>query len=149
MRTTKTEEVGIPKYKDEVQPNRDNDHISVATHPLSTIVQNERLRIITDELLSGKPKRVIITEYAEKWQTKPITIKHLLTEAITNLHHVHSGNTVEEMRTEQVAKLEELYNQATIAEKLKIIDLVSDTLGLYDNNVTVKTDDVIKINLGA
>ena len=139
----------MKKYVDEVKPNRDNDHTSVGTHPLDTIVQNERLRIITDELLAGKPKRAIIMEYADKWKIKPTTIKHLLMEAITNLHHIHSGNTIEEMRTEQVAKLEELYNQATISEKLKIIDLVSDTLGLYDNNVTVKTDDVIKINLGA
>ena len=34
------------------------------------------------------------------------------------------------MRSEQIAKLEDLYNQATTAEKLKIIDLVSSTLGL-------------------
>lgn len=138
----------MKKYIDEVEPNLDNDNMSVATHPLNNIMQNERLRIIIDELLAGKPKRVIITEYAEKWRTKPATIKHLMTEAITNLHFMQSGNSVEELRSEQVAKLEELYNQATVSEKLKILDLVSETLGLYDNNLTVKTSDEIKINLG-
>ena len=138
----------MKEYKDQVKPNRDNDKSTVATCTLDTLLQNERIRIIIDELLAGKPKRLIIMEYSEKWNTKPATIKHLLTEAITNLHFMHSGNTIEEMRSEQVAKLEELYGQATVSEKLKIIDLVSDTLGLYDNNVTVKTDDAIKINLG-
>lgn len=138
----------MKEYKDQVKPNRDNDKSTVATCTLDTLLQNERLRIIIDELLAGKPKRLIVMEYSEKWKTKPATIKHLLTEAITNLHFMHSGNTIEEMRSEQVAKLEELYGQATVSEKLKIIDLVSDTLGLYDNNVTVKTDDAIKINLG-
>lgn len=138
----------MKEYKEQVKPNRDNDKSTVATCTLDTLLQNERLRIIIDELLAGKPKRLIIMEYSEKWKTKPATIKHLLTEAITNLHFMHSGNTIEEMRSEQVAKLEELYGQATVSEKLKIIDLVSDTLGLYDNNVTVKTDDAIKINLG-
>lgn len=138
----------MKEYKDQVKPNRDNDKSTVATCTLDTLLQNERLRIIIDELLAGKPKRLIVMEYSEKWKTKPATIKHLLTEAITNLHFMHSGNTIEEMRSEQVAKLEELYGQATVSEKLKIIDLVSDTLGLYDNNVTVKTEDAIKINLG-
>lgn len=133
-------------YVEETQLKPERVH--VMAHPLNDLLQNERLRIIIDELLSGKPKRVIVTEYAEKWNTRPITIKHLLTEAITNLHYMHSGNTIEEMRTEQVAKLEELYNQATVSEKLKIIDLVSDTLGLYDNNLNIKTEDTIKINLG-
>ena len=125
---------------------REND--CVKTYGLDNLLQNERIRIILDELLAGKPKRVIITEYAEKWNCKPTTVKNIMTEAIVNLHHCQSGNTVEELRSEQVSKLEELYNQATTAEKLKIIDLVSETLGLYDNNVTVKTDDTIKINLG-
>lgn len=138
----------MKEYIDEVKPNRNNDHTSVATCSLDTLLQNERLRIIIDELLAGKPKRAIIMEYAEKWNCKPITIKHLMTEAITNLHFMQTGNTVEEMRSEQVAKLEELYNEANISEKLKILDLVSETLGLYDNNLTVKTSDEIKINLG-
>ena len=125
---------------------RENDCIT--TYGLDNLLHNERIRIILDELLAGKPKRVIITEYAEKWKCKPTTVKNIMTEAIVNLHHCQSGNSIEELRSEQVSKLEELYNQATTAEKLKIIDLVSETLGLYDNNVTVKTDDTIKINLG-
>lgn len=137
----------MKEYVEETKPKRQENE-NVKTHPLDNLLQNERIRIIIDELLAGKPKRVIVAEYAEKWNCKPSTVKNIMTEAIVNLHHCQSGNTVEEMRSEQVSKLEELYSQATVSEKLKIIDLVSETLGLYDNNVTVKTEDTIKINLG-
>lgn len=137
----------MKQYVEEtLEKDRHNDR--VLSSGLDGLLQNERIRIILDELLAGKPKRAIITEYAEKWNCKPTTVKNIMTEAIVNLHHCQSGNSIEELRSEQVSKLEELYNKATTAEKLKIIDLVSETLGLYDNNVTVKTDDTIKINLG-
>ena len=115
---------------------------------LDDLLQSERIRIIVDELLAGKSKHAIIMEYSEKWGWKPKSIKNVMNEAIVYLHQIHTGNSVEEMRSEQVAKLEDLYNQATTAEKLKIIDLVSSTLGLYNTNVTVKTDDAIKLDLG-
>lgn len=118
------------------------------TLPLDDLLQSERIRIIVDELVAGKSKHAIVLEYAEKWHMPPKSIKFIMNEAIVYLHQIHSGNTVEEMRSEQVAKLEDLYNQATTTEKLKIIDLVSTTLGLYNTNLTVKSEDTIKLDLG-
>lgn len=115
---------------------------------LDDLLQSERIRIIVDELLAGKSKHAIIMEYSEKWGWKPKSIKNVMNEAIVYLHQIHTGNSIEEMRSEQIAKLEELYADATVAEKLKIIDLQSETLGLYDNKVTVKQEEEIKINLG-
>lgn len=138
----------MKKYIDETPLVTKRANEVIATHPLDNILQNERLRIIIDELLKGKSKRAIVIEYSDKWNCKPTVIKNLMTEAIVNLHHMQSGNTVEELRSEQVAKLEELYMDASINEKLKIIDLVSETLGLYNTNINVKTEDEIKINLG-
>ena len=115
---------------------------------LDDLLQSERIRIIVDELLAGKSKHAIIMEYSEKWGWKPKSIKNVMNEAIVYLHQIHTGNSIEEMRSEQIAKLEELYADATVAEKLTIIDLQSETLGLYDNKVTVKQEEEIKINLG-
>ena len=115
---------------------------------LDDLLQSERIRIIVDELLAGKSKHAIIMEYSEKWGWIPKSIKNVMNEAIVYLHQIHTGNSIEEMRSEQIAKLEELYADATVAEKLKIIDLQSETLGLYDNKVTVKQEEEIKINLG-
>lgn len=138
----------MKQYNETTEKCPDRDHERIITHPLDNLLQNERLRIIIDELLAGKSKRAIVLEYADKWKCKPTTVKNIMTEAIVNLHHMQSGNTVEELRSEQVSKLEELYQNATLAEKLKIIDLVSTTLGLYDTKVSVKTDENVKINLG-
>lgn len=111
-------------------------------------VQSERIRLIIDEMVKGKSKISIVKRFSEEWGCPERTVKSTINEALVYLHHLHTGNTIEELRTEQVAKLEELYEQASVSEKLKIIDLISSTLGLYNTNVTVKTDDEIKINLG-
>lgn len=138
----------MEKYIEQTELSEVRRNEIVTPFPLDEMLQSERIRIIVDELLAGKSKHAIIVEYAEKWKLKPKTVKNTLNEAIVYLHQIHTGNSIEEMRSEQVAKLEELYNSATTSEKLKIIDLVSTTLGLYDNKLTVKQEDEIKINLG-
>lgn len=138
----------MKEYKEETEMQSHRGALTPTTLPLDDLLQSERIRIIVDELVAGKSKHAIMLEYSKLWNCKPNTIKNIMNEAIIYLHHIHSGNTVEEMRSEQVAKLEQLYADASTAEKLKIIDLVSETLGLYDNNLTVKTDDAIKLDLG-
>lgn len=137
-------------YKEQTEPDRlkrrsVTENVGIK---LDDLLQSERIRIIVDELLSGKSKHSIIVEYSEKWGWKQKSIKNLMNEAIVYLHQIHTGNSIEEMRSEQIAKLEELYAGASVSEKLKIIDLQSETLGLYDNKLTVKQEDEIKINLG-
>lgn len=138
-------------YQEKTTPNRKRKECATLENTgikLDDLLQSERIRIIVDELLAGKSKHAIIMEYSEKWGWKPKSIKNVMNEAIVYLHQIHTGNSIEEMRSEQIAKLEELYADATVAEKLKIIDLQSETLGLYDNKVTVKQEEEIKINLG-
>lgn len=138
----------MEQYKEQTELKDHRGALPPTTFPLDDLLQSERIRIIVDELVAGKSKHAIVLEYSEKWHMPPKTIRNIMNEAIVYLHQIHSGNTVEEMRSEQIAKLEDLYSQATTAEKLKIIDLVSTTLGLYNTNLTVKTEDEIKINLG-
>lgn len=135
-------------YVEETPLSTKRGAVAPTTFPVDDLLHSERIRIIVDELVAGKSKHAIVMEYSKKWNYKPQSIKNIMNEAIVYLHQIHSGNTVEEMRSEQVAKLEDLYNQATTAEKLKIIDLVSSTLGLYNTNLTVKTEDAIKLDLG-
>lgn len=135
-------------YVEETELQRVRGAVQPTTFPLSDLVQNERIRILIDELVAGKSKLAVVTEYSQKWNMPPKTVKNIMNEAVVYLHHIHSGNTMEELRSEQVAKLEELYMQASIADKLKIIDLVSHTLGLYNTNINVKSEDTIKLDLG-
>lgn len=128
------------------------DHHRGALQPTTIVtpqlIHNERLKRIIDELVAGKSKRAIVLNFSEEWNLSQKTITSMINEAVIYLHSIHSGNTIEELRSEQVSKLEELYMNASTTEKLKIIDLVSSTLGLYDTNLNVKTSDEIKINLG-
>lgn len=137
-------------YQEQIKPDRlkSRSVLENTGIKMDDLLQSERIRIIVDELLAGKSKHAIIMEYSEKWGWKPKSIKNVMNEAIVYLHQIHTGNSIEEMRSEQIAKLEELYANATTSEKLKIIDLESETLGLYDNKVTVKQEEEIKINLG-
>lgn len=135
-------------YVEETELKTHRGAVEPVTLPLNNMLQQERIRIIVDELVAGKSKHAIVLEYSKKWDMSTKTVKNIMNEAVVYLHHIHSGNTIEEMRSEQVAKLEELYANASTAEKLKIIDLVSSTLGLYDNNLVVKTEDAIKLDLG-
>jgi hypothetical protein len=135
-------------YVEETELKMHRGAVEPVTLPLNNMIQQERIRIIVDELVAGKSKHSIVLEYSQKWGMSAKTVKNIMNEAVVYLHHIHSGNTIEEMRSEQVAKLEELYANASTAEKLKIIDLVSSTLGLYDNNLVVKTEDAIKLDLG-
>jgi hypothetical protein len=138
----------MKQYVNETKLLTERGAIESTTVETRQLVHSERIRIIVDELVAGKSKRAIITEYSTKWNLPPKTLTFMLNEAIVHLHTEHSGITVDELRSEQVSKLEELYENATTAEKLKIIDLVSSTLGLYDTNLNVKTSEEIKINLG-
>lgn len=138
----------MKEYIEQTEFKSNRGAVAPTTFRTDDLLQSERIRIIVDELVAGKSKHAIVLEYSEKWKFPPKTIKNIMNEAIVYLHQIHSGNTVEEMRSEQVAKLEDLYNQATTAEKLKIIDLVSTTLGLYNTNLTVKSEDTIKLDLG-
>ena len=135
-------------YKEETPLKNNRGAVKPTTMPLSQLIHNERLKRIIDELVTGKSKYSIVSQFSEEWELTPKTINNMINEAVIYLHTVHSGNTVEELRSEQVAKLEELYKDANMNEKLKIIDLVSNTLGLYNTNLNVKTSEEIKINLG-
>lgn len=138
----------MKEYKEQTKLQTDRGAVEPTAMKIPHLVHSERIRLIIDELVAGKSKRSIVLKFSEKWGLEQKSIQCMLNEAVVYLHELHSGNTIEELRSEQVSKLEELYENATVSEKLKIIDLVSSTLGLYDTNLNVKTSDEIKINLG-
>ena len=115
--------------------------------PLDKIKQEERLSIIAEELIKMKSKRKIIEEYSEKWQCAPSTIRALINESIVWLA-TSVKVTREEMRTLNSERLDDLFEDADLKEKLKIIDLLNKSHGVYDNNIVVTTKEAISIDLG-
>lgn len=104
--------------------------------PLDDIRQEERLSILAEELIKMRSKRKIVEEYSEKWQCAPSTIRALINEAIVWLA-TSAKVTREEMRALNSERLDDLFEDADLRYKLKIIDLLNKAHGVYETNVNI------------
>lgn len=104
--------------------------------PLDEIRQEERLSILAEELIKMRSKRKIIEEYSVKWQCAPSTIRALINEAIVWLA-TSAKVTREEMRALNSERLDDLFEDADLRYKLKIIDLLNKAHGVYETNVNI------------
>lgn len=124
-----------------------NDNV-VEVEPLDKIKQEERLAILADELIKMKSKRSIIEEYSQKWQCQPATIRALINEAIVWLATVEKSSR-EEIRVLNSERLDELFADAELKDKLKIIDLLNKTNNVYTQTVDLNNkNEIFKIDIG-
>lgn len=120
----------------------------VEVEPLDKIKQEERLAILADELIKMKSKRSIIEEYSQKWQCQPATIRALINEAIVWLSTVEKSSR-EEIRVLNSERLDELFADAELKDKLKIIDLLNKTNNVYTQTVDLNNkNEIFKIDIG-
>lgn len=120
----------------------------VEVEPLDKIKQEERLAILADELIKMKSKRSIIEEYSQKWQCQPATIRALINEAIVWLATVEKSSR-EEIRVLNSERLDELFADAELKDKLKIIDLLNKTNNVYTQTVDLNNkNEIFKIDIG-
>lgn len=104
--------------------------------PLDEIRQEERLSILAEELVKMRSKRKIVEEYSVKWNCSPTTIRNLINEAIVWLA-TSAKVTREEMRALNSERLDDLFEDADLRYKLKIIDLLNKAHGVYETNVNI------------
>lgn len=120
----------------------------IEVEPLDKIKQEERLSILADELIKMKSKRNIIEEYSQKWQCQPSTIRALINEAIVWLATVEKSSR-EEIRVLNSERLDELFADAELKDKLKIIDLLNKTNNVYTQTVDLNNkNEIFKIDIG-
>lgn len=120
----------------------------IEVEPLDKIKQEERLSILADELIKMKSKRSIIEEYSQKWQCQPATIRALINEAIVWLATVEKSSR-EEIRVLNSERLDELFADAELKDKLKIIDLLNKTNNVYTQTVDLNNkNEIFKIDIG-
>lgn len=121
---------------------------SIEVDPLDKIKQEERLSILADELIKMKSKRKIIEEYSQKWNCAPATVRALINETIVWLSTTVKISR-EEMRVLNSERLDDLFEDATLKEKLRIIDLLNKTHNVYTQVVDVQSDkEIFKIDIG-
>ena len=117
-----------------------NSENTIEVQPLDKITNEERIAIIVEELIKMKSKRKIIEEYSKKWQCSPNTIRAIINESIVWLATA-SKVTREEMRTLNSERLDDLFEDADLRNKLKIIDLLNKAHGVYETNVNIGGKD--------
>lgn len=103
---------------------------------LDEVRQSERIAILADELIKMRSKRKIIEEYSVKWNCSPSTIRALINETIVWLSTA-AKVTREEMRALNSERLDDLFEDADLRYKLKIIDLLNKAHGVYETNVNL------------
>lgn len=103
---------------------------------LDEVRQSERIAILADELIKMRSKRKIIEEYSAKWNCSPSTIRALINETIVWLSTA-AKVTREEMRALNSERLDDLFEDADLRYKLKIIDLLNKAHGVYETNVNL------------
>ena len=109
---------------------------TIKVNSLDNIRQEERLSILAEELIRMRSKRKIVEEYSVKWNCSPATIRNLINEAIVWLSTT-AKVTREEMRALNSERLDELFEDADLRYKLKIIDLLNKAHGVYETNVNI------------
>lgn len=121
---------------------------SIEVDPLDKIKQEERLSILAEELIKMKSKRKIIEEYSQRWNCAPATVRALINETIVWLSTTVKVSR-EEMRALNSERLDDLFEDATLKEKLRIIDLLNKTHNVYTQVVDVQSDkEIFKIDIG-
>ena len=115
-------------------PKKNKNTIEVDS--LDNIRQEERLSILAEELIKMRSKRKIIEDYSVKWNCSPSTIRALINEAIVWLSTTVKVSR-EEMRALNSERLEDLFEDADLRYKLKIIDLLNKAHGVYETNVNI------------
>lgn len=116
-------------------PTKQNEN-TIEVNSLDNIRQEERLSILAEELIRMRSKRKIVEEYSVKWNCSPATIRNLINEAIVWLSTT-AKVTREEMRTLNSERLDDLFEDADLRYKLKIIDLLNKAHGVYETNVNI------------
>ena len=61
------------------------DKNSIEIEPTNQLVQQERMRLITNEIVSGKSKRWIINHFSEIWGVNPKTVETTYKETVVRL----------------------------------------------------------------
>lgn len=129
----------MKNIKRDMSKIKENEN-TVDTQPLDKIRQEERLSILAEELIRMRSKRKIIEEYSEKWNCAPSTIRALINEAIVWLSTTAKVSR-EEMRALNSERLDDLFEDADLRYKLKIIDLLNKAHGVYETNVNIGGKD--------
>lgn len=126
------------------------DKNTIVVDPVSHLTQQERIRLITNELVKGRSKRWIVQHFSEVWNLPLKTVETTYKETIVYLSEENKIDK-EQVKVVNNLRLEELIDECTsVKDKLSTIDLINKTCGVYTTNIELsnKENETIKFDIG-
>ena len=116
---------------------------------LNNLKQQERLKLISEQITAGKSRKEVTQYFVELWNCPRTTVRNLYNEAIVFLFK-ENPQTRDQLRDLNLARLDELYDECdTVKEKIKTIDTINKTAGIYETNLNVSNgSDAFKFDIG-
>lgn len=114
------------------------------------LAHQERIRLITNEIVKGKSKRWIVQWFAKIWEVEEKTVEAIYKETIIYLSQENEINK-EQVKVINNLRLEELIDECqTVKDKLSTIDLINKTCGVYTTDIQIsnKGDETFKFDIG-
>lgn len=124
-----------------------NRNKNVNVCPLDEIKQSERIRLMSNDIISGMSLTAILDKYERLWKVERQTVKNILDETIVNMSEQYKAYSKDNLRAINTAKAEELWADATTGQKIRILDLINRLYNLYEENVNVNSDDTFKFDI--
>lgn len=113
------------------------------------IVHQERINRVIDMFVEGKGRPTIKKFLMEEWEMSINTANSVIEEALI---YLQDGVTTskESIKVLNYNRLENIIEECdTVKDKLKTIDLINKTYGVYENNININTgDDTFKFDIG-
>ena len=113
------------------------------------IIHQERINRVIDMFVEGKGRPTIKKFLMEEWEMSQNTANTLIEEALI---YLNNGITTskESIKTLNYTRLENIIEDCTtVGEKLKTIDMINKTYGVYEQNLTINGgDNTFKFDIG-
>lgn len=113
------------------------------------IVHQERINRVIDMFVEGQGRPSVKKFLVEEWEMSPATANAVIEEALV---YLYEGVTTskETIKVLNYNRLENIMEECdSVKDKLKTIDLINKTYGVYENNVNINAgDSTFKFDIG-
>lgn len=125
-----------------------------ATLPVqkSELTHEARVRLIAQDILTTRmTNKELIAKYSKIFDSDVLNIPALVRSAYGYIYNQNEA-TKESIKKLSLERLEQIWWEATDdrdrKSQLKTVDLMNKTVGVYEQEVTLHTDDTITFDIG-
>lgn len=132
----------------EHKTQQNNDLAPVSKKSLNDVAQMARIERVTELLCKGYSKAKIIETLMNEWDATKTTCNNIIAEAQVYLSD-HTLMDRDVVKALNYNRLDSIMDECeSVKDKLKTIDLINKTCGIYEHNINVaQTSDSFKFDI--